>query len=69
MGRKTIYICDRCGQEMDLPCTIAITGIGERNETIYIESSIALSDAGRDIYLCKDCAIKFRKFMREENKK
>lgn len=67
MGQKTIYICDRCGHEMDPPSTIAL--IGKRNQTVYIESSIVLSDAGIDIYLCKDCAIKFRKFMREENKK
>lgn len=67
MGQKTIYICDRCGCEMDPPSTIAL--IGKRIQRTYIESSIVLSDAGIDIYLCKDCAIKFRKFMREENKK
>lgn len=69
MGQKTIYICDRCGQEMDPPGTIAITGIGEWKETVYLDSSIVLSDAGSDIYLCKECTRKFRKFMREENKK
>lgn len=69
MGKKITYICDRCGREMDPARTIAITGIGERNETVYIESSIILSDAGNDIYLSKDCARKFRNFMREENKK
>ncbi len=68
MGQKTIYICDRCGCEMDPPSTIAL--IGERNEKVYIESSIVLTDGcGDDIYLCEDCARKFRNFMREENKK
>lgn len=69
MGQKTIYICDRCGREMDPPSTIALTGIGKRNETVYIDSSIVLSDACGDIYLCEECTRKFRKFMREENEK
>lgn len=67
MGQKTIYICDRCGNEMDPPRTIVLTPIGKRNETVYLDSSIVLSGACNDIYLCEGCAKAFWKFMRKEN--
>lgn len=69
MGQKTIYICDRCGREMDPPKNIVLVPIGGKQKPVQLISSIVLSDGVKETYLCEECAIAFWKFMRKENKK